>query len=150
MLLITLSATGRWVLTMTRTFATKKVRYEHFMVRFVSVTRFYADGGTFFFGPLLQARFVVMATTSLESPRHAQIASLGKGAMRRTRGCLGTPLLFWHQATMIRAMLRIASPTKKTAANNAASGKNLAITNPTPRKTDENRMAVRSVPIGVG
>jgi len=44
-------------------------------------------------------------------------------------------------------MLRIASPTKKTAANNAASGKNLAMTKPTPRKTDERRIAVRSVPI---
>ena len=45
-------------------------------------------------------------------------------------------------------MLRIASPTKNTAANNAASGKNLAITNPTPRNTEEITMAVRSVPTG--
>ena len=49
---------------------------------------------------------------------------------------------------MTRAMLRIASPTKNTAANNAASGKNLAITNPTPRNTEEITMAVRSVPTG--
>ena len=45
-------------------------------------------------------------------------------------------------------MLRIASPTKNTAANNAASGKNLAITNPTPRNTEEITMAARSVPTG--
>ena len=45
-------------------------------------------------------------------------------------------------------MLRIASPTKNTAASNAASGKNLAITKPTPKNTEKITMAVRSDPIG--
>jgi len=63
-------------------------------------------------------------------------------------GVLREHLLFLNQAAKTRAMLRIASPTKNTAANNAASGKNLAITKPTPRNTDEIRMAVRSVPTG--
>ena len=63
-------------------------------------------------------------------------------------GVLEEHFPFLNQAAKTKAMLRIASPTKNTAANNAASGKNLAITKPTPRNTDEIRMAVRSVPKG--
>ena len=64
-------------------------------------------------------------------------------------GHLGnTPSFFGHQATRTRATLRIANPTRNTAASNAASGKNLAITKPTPRNTEEITMAVRSDPIG--
>ena len=66
--------------------------------------------------------------------------SLGWG--KRPRSCF-----FFLQLKSTRARLRIAKPTRNTAANNAASGKNLAITKPTPRNTDENRMAVRSVPM---
>ena len=51
------------------------------------------------------------------------------------------------QASKARVMLRIASPIRKTAAIKDASGKNLAITEPTPRNTDEIRMAARSVPM---
>ena len=58
------------------------------------------------------------------------------------------------QASKARVMLRIASPIRKTAAIKDASGKNLAITEPTPRNTDEIRMAARSVPmsgaVGIG
>ena len=41
-------------------------------------------------------------------------------------------------------MLRIASPTRNTEASNDASGKNLEITKPTPRNTDDNSIAAMS------
>ena len=44
-------------------------------------------------------------------------------------------------------MFRIKRPIKNPADNMDVSGKNLAITKPTPRNTDEIRIAVRSVPI---
>ena len=56
-------------------------------------------------------------------------------------------VLFLNQVAKTRAIFRAASPIRNTAANNAASGKNLAIRKPTPRNTEESMMAVRSVGI---
>ena len=52
-----------------------------------------------------------------------------------------------RQDTKYKVMLTSASPTRNTPAIRDASGKNLATTEPTPRNTDEMRMAVRSVPM---
>ena len=95
-LLISLSATGRWVLTISRTFAMKKVHSEHAHgAAPVNAARASAGHGPFFLGPSQQGFFVVMATTSHGSPGHPAGASFGEGAMRRVGVLREHPLFFW-------------------------------------------------------
>ena len=79
-LLISLSATGRWVLTIA---CHKKSSQCTGLQR-----------GCFFLTPSHQNRFVVMATTRRGCSDQHTRAPFCEGAMRRTRGCLGnTPFL---------------------------------------------------------
>ena len=88
-LLINLSATGRWVLTISRTLAIEKVHSEHVhSATLVNAAGASAEDGSFFLGPSLQKRFVVKATTSHGSPGHPSKASFGEGATSRTLGWL--------------------------------------------------------------
>ena len=84
-LLISLSATGRWVLTISRTFAMKKVHSEHVhSAAPVNAARAPGEPGL----------FVVMATNSHGSPGHPAGASLGEGATRRAGVLREHPPLF--------------------------------------------------------
>jgi hypothetical protein len=80
-------------------------------------------------------------------PTLFQVVDVDSGVVRWVNADLTTHIVpsFRRQDTKYKVMLTRASPTRNTPAISDASGKNLAITEPTPRNTDEMRMAVRSV-----
>ena len=88
--------------------------------------------------------FVECGARNSNVPTLFQVVDVDSGVVRWVNADLTTHIVpsFRRQDTKYKVMLTRACPTRNTPAIRDASGKNLAITEPTPRNTDEIRMAV--------
>ena len=91
--------------------------------------------------------FVECGARNSNVPTLFQVVDVDSGVVRWVNADLTTHIVpsFRRQDTKYKVMLTRACYTRKRAAIRDASGMSLAITEPTPRYTDEMRLAVRSV-----